>query len=197
MGSRTAFSQGFLKDLAEVWHAHGDCFPDERLFVREKIDQRLFGVRQRVGGIRIGGRRGGRVRTGCRGRAIGLLARRRRVGLARGRVGAGRIWHSLGLTLSLRLGCAFNQVGKRLFRVRQRVAVILLCRRRCRGVTRLTGGSRRLSSSRGWRWHACRLIWTKSIGPRRAAGKDHARDQNGPYECPSIGDRPTRQRACG
>ena len=104
MGSRTAFSQGFLKDLAEVWHAHGDCFPDERLFVREKIDQRLFGVRQRVGGIRIGGRRGGRVRTGCRGRAIGLLARRRRVGLARGRVGAGRIWHSLGLTLSLRLG---------------------------------------------------------------------------------------------
>jgi class 3 adenylate cyclase len=37
--------QAVLMALEMVWHAHGDCFPDERLFVREKIDQRLFGVR--------------------------------------------------------------------------------------------------------------------------------------------------------
>jgi hypothetical protein len=43
-----------------------------RLFVREKINQRLFGIRQRVRGIRIGGRRGGGGRTGCRGCAIGV-----------------------------------------------------------------------------------------------------------------------------
>jgi hypothetical protein len=40
---------------------------DAGLFVREEINQRLFRIRQRVRGIRIGGRRGGSGRTGCRG----------------------------------------------------------------------------------------------------------------------------------
>ena len=168
------------------------------LFEKRSISDCL-GYGSELGGVRIGGRRSGRAHTGCRGCAIGLLACRRCVGLAGSCVGAGRMWHGLGLTLSLRLGGAPKHVGKRLFRVWQRVAVILLRRRRCCGVARLTGGSRRLSS-RGWRWHACRLIWTKSTGPGRTAGKEqssHGRDQNGPCAYASIGDRPTRLRARG
>ena len=44
-----------------------------RLFVREKINQRLFGIRQRVRGIRIGGRRGG---GSCFGRDHAAFERR-------------------------------------------------------------------------------------------------------------------------
>ena len=61
---------------------------DAGLFVREEINQRLFRIRQRVRGIRIGARRSGRGRTGCRECAIGLLARRRHVRLAGSCVGA-------------------------------------------------------------------------------------------------------------
>ena len=76
----------------------------DRLFARENLEQRLLRIRQRLGGVRGGGRRrrgGRRARWRC---AIGRLARRWSVRLIRRRVGAGRMRHGSGFACPMSRG---------------------------------------------------------------------------------------------